>query len=219
MFMSRNSGKLDISYDYKNLWENQILFINDLKSISITMQRILIDMEEFKSGYHSIKEGTTPKLIKDLEEYIKSENKFSKYFTKKYWVNRSLIKKVCQKWDGTTKQFEHYLKYLNCFEELMHIVSKIRCNIYLESNNHEYIIDYIYKIQVDIENIYDLFQDAKQTLTEKHYQEAIQSFYSYKNIIQLIKEISETINQIEECDQNIKNGTNYLIISSLIKYN
>ena len=210
MFMTRNSGKLDISYDYKNLWENQIIYIDNLKSISINMQRILIDMEDYKLGYQSIKEGTAPKLIKDLEEYIKNENSFSKYFTKKYWVNRALIKKLCLKWDGTNKQFEHYLKYIDCFEELMHIVSKIRCNIYLESNNHEYIINYIYKIQIDIENIYDLFKDAKQTLTEKHYQEAIQSFYSYKNVIQLIKEISETINQIEECDQNINKEWNKL---------
>ena len=204
LFMNRNFSKLDISYDYRNLWENHFNFLTDLPDISNSLQCILIEMEDHKLGYQSIKEGTAPKVVNDLAIFFKVQNKFSKYFTKSYWVNRSLVKKICPNWDGKVEIFDDYLKYIECFEKLIHLVSRIRCNIYLENNNHEYLMDYVYKIQKDLESISELFKDIEKTFTAKHYQEAIQSFYSYKSLIQFVKDLSDTINQIEEFDKTIQ---------------
>ena len=210
LFIKRNYKNIDISYDYKIIWERNINWQYDLSKMSNSVKRLILEMEDNKIGYLSIKEDTDPNLVLELENYYNIPKKISNLFSKKYWKFRKILKTISSNWDGTNKQFIEYRKYLESYEKLISIFEGISSKVLPEKSKPDLFLEYAFKIHSDMEKISHLFQDAYKTFIPNHFVEATQSFYSYRNIIQIIKDIADTIKQIEDCDTNINKFWNKL---------
>jgi REase_MTES_1575/Protein of unknown function (DUF4011) len=219
LFIKRNYKNIDISYDYKIIWERNLNWQNDLARMSKKVKRLILEMEDNKYGYLSIKEDTDPNLVMELENYYKLPKRFSNWCSKKYWRFRKILKDVCSNWDGTNRQFIEYRKYIESYEKLTLIFAEISSKVFLEKYKPDLFIDYAFKIHADLEKMSHLFQDAYKTFIPTHFIEATQSFYSYRNIIQIIKDVAETIKKIEEFDDSINmlwnNLSNYIELDKL----
>ncbi|APJ02881.1 DUF4011 domain-containing protein [Silvanigrella aquatica] len=210
VFINRNNLDLEISYDYKEIWEKNISWPSDLINYSNQIKLLILEMDLNKKGYLAIKLNTDPTLVLELEKYFSLPHNFTKFFSKKYWSMCMMVKNICPTWDGSLQPFIQFQNYLNAFEKLSSLVADISAKSINDPSNPNHVIEIANKIQIDLEKIFQIFYDASMILIPNHFNEATNSYYSYKNVMQIIRNIADTVKNREECDFKIDEYWNRL---------
>ncbi len=202
-FLQKFKDQLDISYDYRILWKNKIEFLSEIPDLKNEINHYMFELEQLKSAASEIIEGTTLESIQEIIAYFSNLTQYSKWFTREYWAFRRKAKLLCPSWDGTLKIFTDYEKYLKCYHCLLNCISKIKYHSYLEVINNEALTANISKICHELSQISNLFQEASQCFTTEHFNNMIDSYYSYKNVIQIMRELEDIDKQVCDCEENI----------------
>lgn len=202
-FLQKFKDQIDISYDYRLLWENKINFLTELPRLKNEIEHHMHELDALKSAASIIKEGTSLENVQEIISYFSNLTQYAKWFTRKYWSYRRKAKQLCPTWDGTLKIFTDYENYLKCYHNLLACISKIKHHSYLEVINNDSLTDNISKICHDLNFITHLFQEATDCFTMEHSNNMVDSYYSYKNVMQILRELDDIDKQVTDCEDHI----------------
>ncbi|WGL58825.1 hypothetical protein QEJ31_09830 [Pigmentibacter sp. JX0631] len=204
IFLENFKDYFDISYDYRLLWENKVNFLIDLQSFKIEIIELLEEINTLKNSFSQIKEEPDIATVEEIIEYFSNLSPYTNWFNKKYWALKRKAKQIFPNWDGNIKIFLDYKNYLILCSKLEQHIQKIKYNVFSEPLNSEICFNKIQKICSELEKMHELFNSAKECISEEHFLELTESYYSYKNKIQLFRELDEIHKQVHECDENIE---------------
>ncbi|WP_158996588.1 hypothetical protein [Pigmentibacter ruber] len=204
IFLENFKDYFDISYDYRLLWENKVNFLIDLRKFSTEIIELLEEIILIKNSFDQPKEEPDIATVDEIIEFFSDLSPYTNWFNKKYWSLKRKAKQIFPNWDENIKIFKDYKSYLALCSKLEDYIQKIKYNVFSEPFNSEICFEKIQKICAELEKMHELFNLAKECISQEHFSELTESYYSYKNKIQFFRELDEISKQLKECDENIE---------------
>lgn len=211
-FLEKCNEGIEISYDYRILWENKTDFIVDLPIIKERILSLLSEIEKFSHAIDSASEGTTLEVIEELLAFFSSvtSSSYLKWIQQDYWKYKKIAKQLIPKWDGSISIFFEIKHFLNSYNELKKCISQIKYHTFQDFSISETLSGEIHKVVQELNNIILFFQEAKECFSEKHFSELTESYYSFKNFMRVIKEAADIGQQLADCDTHFLQEWNKL---------
>lgn len=131
-----------VEASYASIWKSSGTGMTS--KLSELIENLNASMRVLESNFtffRSIRPGTQPEVVAELEAYYAVPRGFADCFSGMYWSQRKIRMHCCPNWLGGNRQFAAFKEYRSAFHNLQKTLQDIQVGLNIQIENHKENLD------------------------------------------------------------------------------